>query len=153
MTEDTIKQEFIQLIESHEKFEQESKTRLDKLLSDYATISGENRTIQTSLESTQNQLKYIEEQNEQFKQNIQDYIQSLDEQRSLISEIETKLKVIERTSLVIRLIRKKKTVFACLLRIRRRNVQKSKMKNNEYKSNSMNIIKKLKIFNDRLPQF
>lgn len=92
MTEDTIKQEFIQLTESHEKFEQESKTRLDKLLSDYATISGENRTIQTSLESTQNQLKYIEEQNEQFKQNIQDYIQSLDEQRLLISEIETKLK-------------------------------------------------------------
>lgn len=98
MTEDTIKQELIQLTETHEKFEQESKARLEKLISEYATISGENKSIQVTLDSTQNQLKYIEEQNEQFKQNIQEYVQSLDEQRLLISEIETKLKVRKRKS-------------------------------------------------------
>lgn len=98
MTEDTIKQELIQLTETHEKFEQESKARLEKLISEYATISGENKSIQTSLDSTQNQLKYIEEQNEQFKQNIQEYVQSLDEQRLLLSEIEMKLKVRQRKS-------------------------------------------------------
>jgi hypothetical protein len=41
----------------------------------------------------QDELKRFEEQNEQHKQEIQQLVQSLDEQRSLISEFELKFKV------------------------------------------------------------
>jgi hypothetical protein len=41
----------------------------------------------------QDELKRFEEQNEQHKQEIQQLVQSLDEQRSLLSEFELKFKV------------------------------------------------------------
>ena len=41
----------------------------------------------------QDELKRFEEQNEQHKQEIQQLVQSLDEQRSLLSEFELKFRV------------------------------------------------------------
>ncbi len=52
-----------------------------------------SKVLESSLESTQNELKYFEEQNEQYKQNIQQIGQSIDEQRSFISDFEIKLQV------------------------------------------------------------
>jgi hypothetical protein len=41
----------------------------------------------------QDELKRLEEQNEQHKQEIQQLVQSLDEQRSLVAEFELKFRV------------------------------------------------------------
>jgi valyl-tRNA synthetase len=46
---------------------------------------------ESSLQSLQEELKHSEEQNEKSKQNIQQFVQSIDEQRSVISEFEIKL--------------------------------------------------------------
>jgi DNA repair ATPase RecN len=93
MNEDTIKQELIQLNESHKKFEEESKTKLEKILTERTDAISQSKSFQSSLQITQDELKHYEETYEQYIQDIQKYLQSIDEQRSLISDIETKLQV------------------------------------------------------------
>jgi len=93
MNEDIIKQELIQLNESYKKFEDESKIKLEKILFEYTDINNRNEIFQLSLQIKQEELKYLEEQYENSKQNIQQYIQLIDEQRSLISDYEIKLQV------------------------------------------------------------
>jgi predicted nuclease with TOPRIM domain len=94
MNEDTIKQEIIQLTESHKKFEDESKTKLEKTLVERTDALSRNKILETSLQTKHDELKHLQEQNEQYKQDIQNIGQSIDEQRSLISDVETKLQVI-----------------------------------------------------------
>lgn len=93
MNEDTIKQELIQLNESHKKFEEESKIKLEKILNEHTDAISRNNTFQSSLQVAHDELKHFEEQYEIYKQDIQQYVQSIDEQRSLISDIENKLQV------------------------------------------------------------
>jgi hypothetical protein len=95
MNEDTIKEELIQLTESHIKFEEELKIKLEKVLTEHTDAISRNKSYQSSLQITQDELKHFEEQYEQYKQDIQQYIQSIDEQRSLISDYENKLQVFE----------------------------------------------------------
>jgi hypothetical protein len=146
MNEDTIKQELIQLRDSHGKFEEESKIRLEKMFIDQSDILSRNKTTQTFLELAEEKLKHVEDQKEQYKQNIQECVQSIDEQRSLISEIETKLQVGEFCGEG----EDWKCYFSSSRRIRKRNAWKWKMKNNDYKQNLRNIINEHKIFNGRL---
>ena len=94
MNEDTIKQEILQLTVSHKKFEEESKMKLEKILIERTDALSRSRTFESSLQSTQKELKHFEEQNEQYKQDIQQIGQSIDEQRSLISDCEVKLQVV-----------------------------------------------------------
>jgi hypothetical protein len=93
MNEDTIKQELIQLNESHMKFEEESKIKLEKVLIERADAISRSKSFQSSLQTIQNEFKNFEEQYEQDKENIQQFVQSIDEQRSLISDFEIKLQV------------------------------------------------------------
>jgi len=93
MNEDTIKQEIIQLIESHNKFEEESKMKLEKILVERTDAINCSKTFESSLQSTNEELKHLEEQNEQYKQDMQQIGQSIDEQRSQISDFENKLQV------------------------------------------------------------
>lgn len=93
MNEDTIKQEIIQLTESHNKFEEESKMKLEKILVERTDALNRSKTFESSLQSTNEELKHLEEQNEQYKQDMQQIGQSIDEQRSLISDFENKLQV------------------------------------------------------------
>jgi len=93
MNEDTIKQEIIQLTESHNKFEEESKMKLEKVLVERTDAINCSKTFESSLQSTNEELKHLEEQNEQYKQDMQQIGQSIDEQRSLISDFENKLQV------------------------------------------------------------
>jgi hypothetical protein len=93
MNEDTIKQEIIQLTESHKKFEEESKVKLEKVLVERTDAISRSKTLESSLQIKYDELKNFEEQNEQYKQDIQQIGQSIDEQRSLISDFETKLQV------------------------------------------------------------
>jgi len=95
MNEDTIKEELIQLTESHIKFEEELKIKLEKILIEHTDVISRNKSYQSSLQIAQNELKHFQEQYEQYKQDIQQYIQSIDEQRSLISDYEIKLQVFE----------------------------------------------------------
>jgi chromosome segregation ATPase len=93
MNEDMIKQEIIQLTESHNKFEEESKMKLEKILVERTDALNRSKTFESSLQSTNEELKHLEEQNEQYKQDMQQIGQSIDEQRSLISDFENKLQV------------------------------------------------------------
>jgi chromosome segregation ATPase len=93
MNEDTIKQEIIQLTESHNKFEEESKMKLEKILVERTDALNRSKTFESSLQSTNEELKHLEEQNEQYKQDMQQIGQSIDEQRSQISDFENKLQV------------------------------------------------------------
>jgi predicted nuclease with TOPRIM domain len=93
MNEDTIKQEIIQLTESHNKFEEESKMKLEKILVERTDAINRSRTFESSLQLTNEELKHLEEQNEQYKQDMQQIGQSIDEQRSQISDFENKLQV------------------------------------------------------------
>jgi len=93
MNEDAIKQELIQLNESHMKFEEESKIKLEKVLIERADAISRSKSFQSSLQTIQNEFKNFEEQYEQDKENIQQFVQSIDEQRSLISDFEIKLQV------------------------------------------------------------
>lgn len=52
-----------------------------------------SKALECSLQLAQDELKRFEDQNEQHKQEIQQLVQSLDEQRSLIADIELKFKV------------------------------------------------------------
>lgn len=94
MNEDTIKQELAQLNESHRKFEEESKKKLEKILFEKIDVNNRNKIFELSLQTKNDELKYAEEQYENSKQDIQKYVQSIDEQRSFISDIEIKLKVL-----------------------------------------------------------
>ncbi len=93
MNEDMIKQEIIQLTESHNKFEEESKMKLEKILVERTDALNRSKTFESSLQLTNEELKHLEEQNEQYKQDMQQIGQSIDEQRSLISDFENKLQV------------------------------------------------------------
>lgn len=93
MNEDTIKQEIIQLTESHNKFEEESKMKLEKILVERTDALNRSKTFESSLQLTNEELKHLEEQNEQYKQDMQQIGQSIDEQRSQISDFENKLQV------------------------------------------------------------
>ncbi|CAF1424627.1 unnamed protein product [Rotaria sordida] len=90
--EDTIKQELTQLTESNIKFEEASKIKLEKALFERADALNSSKTSECSLQLVQNELKHYEELDEQHKQNTQQLVQSIDEQRSLISEFEIKLR-------------------------------------------------------------
>ncbi|CAF1296815.1 unnamed protein product, partial [Adineta steineri] len=90
--EDPIKQELVQLTESHTKFEQESKIKLEKALIDCADANSRSKSLECSLQIAQDELKRFNEQNEQQKEDIQQLVQSVDEQRSLISDIEIQLR-------------------------------------------------------------
>ncbi|CAF1348802.1 unnamed protein product [Rotaria sordida] len=90
--EDTIKQELTQLTESNIKFEEASKIKLEKALLERADALNSSKTSECSLQLVQNELKHYEELDEQHKQNTQQLVQSIDEQRSLISEFEIKLR-------------------------------------------------------------
>ncbi len=100
MNEDTIKQEIIQLTESHKKFEEESKVKLEKVLIERTDAVSRSKTLESSLQTKYDELKHFEEQNEQYKQDIQQIGQSIDEQRSLISDFETKLQVFAFENLI-----------------------------------------------------
>lgn len=52
-----------------------------------------SKSLECSLQMAQDELKRFEEQNEQQKQEIQQLVQSLDEQRALLAEFELKLRV------------------------------------------------------------
>lgn len=52
-----------------------------------------SKSLECSLQMAQDELKRFEDQSEQHKQEIQQLVQSLDEQRSLLSEFESKFRV------------------------------------------------------------
>lgn len=81
----------------------------------------------------QDELKRLEEQNEQHKQEIQQLVQSLDERRSLLAEFELKFRV-KKCSFDCYLL---KEIF--LFRIFKLDVLILKMNDNEYKL-SLKII-------------
>lgn len=88
-----IKQEIIQLKESHDKFEEELKIKFEKVLVERTEAVVRSKTLESSLRSTHDGIKHLESQNEQYKQDIEQKIEFLDEQRSLIAQFETKLQV------------------------------------------------------------
>ncbi|UJR10119.1 hypothetical protein I4U23_014342 [Adineta vaga] len=90
--DESIKQELIRLTESHIKFEDESKIKLEKALLECADSNSRSKAFECSLHIAQDELKRFEQQNQQHKQDIQQLVQSIDEQRSLISDLETRLR-------------------------------------------------------------
>jgi len=58
-----------------------------------ADANSRSKTFECSFQLAQDELKRFDEQNEQHKQDFQQLIQSVDEQRALISELEIKLRV------------------------------------------------------------
>ncbi|CAF2525607.1 unnamed protein product [Rotaria sp. Silwood2] len=90
--EDTIKQELIQLTDSHIKFEEASKIKLEKAILERADAINRSKSLECSLQLIQDELKRYEELYEQHKQDTEQLVQSIDEQRSLISEFEIKLR-------------------------------------------------------------
>ena len=52
-----------------------------------------SKSLECSLQMAQDELKRFEEQNEQQRQEVQQLVQSLDEQRSLLVELEIKFRV------------------------------------------------------------
>ena len=94
MNEETIKQEIIQLKESQQKFEEELKIKFEKVLLERTDAINRNKTLESSLKTTQDGLKHLEAQNEQFKHEIQHTVESIDEQHSLIGQFERNLQVL-----------------------------------------------------------
>jgi hypothetical protein len=85
----------------------------------------------------QDELKRLEEQNEQHKQEIQQVVQSLDEQRSLLAEFELKFRVRFLYSDI------RKDIF--LFRILKLDVVILKMNDNGYKLSLKIIINEYNI--------
>ncbi|CAF4499076.1 unnamed protein product [Rotaria socialis] len=94
--EDTIKQELIQLTQSNTKFEEASKKKLEAALFECANAVTHSKSFESSLQSMQDELKRYEELNEQQKQDTEQLVQSVDEQRSIISDFEIKLRDSEK---------------------------------------------------------
>ena len=69
------------------------KEKLEKAILERADATSRSKSLECSLQIAQDELKRFEEQNEQHKQEIQQLVQSLDEQRSVLSELEIKLRV------------------------------------------------------------
>ncbi|CAF4602730.1 unnamed protein product [Rotaria sp. Silwood1] len=90
--EDAPTQEIVQLKQTHCKFENESKEKLEKAILERADAISRSKSLECSLQMAQDELKRFEEQNEQHKQEIQQLVQSLDEQRSLLAEFELKFR-------------------------------------------------------------
>ncbi|CAF3690323.1 unnamed protein product [Rotaria socialis] len=90
--EDVPIQEIIQLKQTHCKFENESKEKLEKATLERADAISRNKSLECSLQMSQDELKRFEELNEQHKQEIEQLVQSLDEQRSLLAEFELKFR-------------------------------------------------------------
>ncbi|CAF5105073.1 unnamed protein product, partial [Rotaria magnacalcarata] len=94
--EDTIKQELIQLTQSNTTFEEASKKKLETALFERANAITRGKSFESSLQSMQDELKRYEELNEQQKQDTEQLVQSVDEQRSVISDFEIKLRDSEK---------------------------------------------------------
>ncbi|CAF1198414.1 unnamed protein product [Adineta steineri] len=90
--EDAPTQEIVQLKQSHNRFEKESKEKLEKAILERADATSRSKSLECSLQMAQDELKRFEEQNEQHKQEIHQLVQSLDEQRSLLAEFELKFR-------------------------------------------------------------
>ncbi|CAF3872198.1 unnamed protein product [Rotaria sp. Silwood2] len=90
--EDAPTQEIVQLKQTHCRFENESKEKLEKAILERADAISRSKSLECSLQIAQDELKRFEEQNEQHKQEIQQLVQSLDEQRSLLAEFELKFR-------------------------------------------------------------
>ncbi|CAF0908695.1 unnamed protein product [Adineta ricciae] len=89
--DESIKQELVRLTESHMKFEEESKMKLEKALLECADSNSRSKAFKCALQIAQDELKRFEQDNQQHKQDIQQLVQSVDEQRSMIADLETKL--------------------------------------------------------------
>jgi len=62
-------------------------------LLDRADAISRSKSLESSLQITQTEIKRLEEQNDQYKQEAQNLVQSIDDQRSLLTELETKFQV------------------------------------------------------------
>lgn len=60
---------------------------------DRADAISRSKSLESSLQITQTEIKRLEEQNDQYKQEAQNLVQSIDDQRSLLTELETKFQV------------------------------------------------------------
>ena len=69
------------------------KEKLEKALLDRADAISRSKSLESSLQITQTEIKRLEEQNDQYKQEAQNLVQSIDDQRSLLTELETKFQV------------------------------------------------------------
>lgn len=69
------------------------KEKLEKALLDRADAISRSKSLESSLQITQTEIKRLEEQNDQYKQEAQNLVQSIDDQRSLLRELETKFQV------------------------------------------------------------
>ena len=63
------------------------KIKLEKALIDRADAISRNKSFESSLQLLQEELKRAQEQNAKSKEDIQQFVQSIDEQRLIISEI------------------------------------------------------------------
>jgi len=91
-------QELVQLKQSNSRFEKESKEKLEKALLDRADAISRSKSLESSLQITQTEIKRLEEQNDKYKQEAQNLVQSIDDQRSLLTELETKFQDCEHRS-------------------------------------------------------
>lgn len=66
---------------------------MEKAILERADAISRSRSLECSLQMAQEEQKRLEEQNERNKEDIQKLIQSLDEQRLLTVEFESKLRV------------------------------------------------------------
>ena len=69
------------------------KIKLEKVLVELADTANYNKSVECSLQLLQDKLKHLTELNEQQKNDSQQLVKSVDEQRCLISEMESKLQV------------------------------------------------------------
>ena len=67
--------------------------KLEKALLECADSNSRSKAFECSLQIAQDELKRFEQDNQQHKQDIQQLVQSVDEQRSMIADLETKLAV------------------------------------------------------------
>ena len=67
--------------------------KLEKAILERADALSRSKSLECSLQMAQNELKRFEEQTEQHKQEIQQLVESLDEQRSRLADFELKYRV------------------------------------------------------------
>jgi hypothetical protein len=67
--------------------------KLEKVIVERTDAINRSKSFQSSLQIAEDELKHSEEQNEQHQQEIQQFAQSIDEQRSFISDFENKFQV------------------------------------------------------------
>lgn len=83
-------QEIVQLKQSNSRFEKELKEKLEKALLDRVDAISRSKSLESSLQIAQTELKRLEEQNDLYKQETQNLIQSIEDQRSLLVDLENK---------------------------------------------------------------